>query len=308
MEKIYTSADQLIGNTPLLELTHIEKEFGLKSKLYGKMELFNPAGSTKDRVARQMIEDAEAAGKLKPGTTIIEPTSGNTGIALAAVAATKGYRVIIVMPDTMSVERRRLMQAYGAELVLTDGALDVPGAIEKAQELHRQITPSYIPDQFANTSNPKAHETTTGPEIYRALNGRVHYFIAGIGTGGTLTGTGRYLKSRDPGTKIIAVEPAEAPLLTKGKTGPHRIQGIGDGFVPDVLDKSIYDEVADISDEDAVRIAGEFGKLEGLLVGISSGANIWAGIQIAKREEGKNIVALLADSGDRYLSTGIYGE
>ncbi|MGI6204069.1 MAG: cysteine synthase A [Anaerovoracaceae bacterium] len=307
MGKIYTSADQLVGNTPLLELTHIEEKYGLKSKLYGKLELFNPAGSTKDRIAKKMIEDAEAAGKLKPGTTIIEPTSGNTGIALAAAAATKGYRVIIVMPDTMSVERRQLMQAYGAELVLTDGADDVPGAIAKAQELHKEITPSFIPDQFGNASNPKAHEETTGPEIFRDLSGRVSYFIAGIGTGGTLTGTGRYLKSKDPGTKIIAVEPAEAPLLTKGKSGPHMIQGIGDGFIPDVLDQTIYDEVMDISDKDAVRIAGEFGKLEGLLVGISSGANIWAGIQIAKREEGKNIVALLADSGDRYLSTGIYG-
>lgn len=307
MGKIYTSADQLVGNTPLLELTHIEEKYGLKSRLYGKLELFNPAGSTKDRIAKKMIEDAEAAGKLKPGTTIIEPTSGNTGIALAAAAATKGYRVIIVMPDTMSVERRQLMQAYGAELVLTDGADDVPGAIAKAQELHKEITPSFIPDQFGNASNPKAHEETTGPEIFRDLNGRVSYFIAGIGTGGTLTGTGRYLKSKDPGTKIIAIEPAEAPLLTKGKSGPHMIQGIGDGFIPDVLDQTIYDEVMDISDKDAVRIAGEFGKLEGLLVGISSGANIWAGIQIAKREEGKNIVALLADSGDRYLSTGIYG-
>ena len=310
MAKIYTSADQLIGKTPLLELTHIEKEEGLKATLLAKLEYLNPAGSVKDRIAKAMIDDAEKSGKLKPGATIIEPTSGNTGIGLAAVAAARGYRIIIVMPETMSVERRQLMRAYGAELVLTEGAQGMKGAIAKSEELAKEIEGSFIPGQFVNPANPKAHRETTGPEIYEDTDGKVDIFVAGVGTGGTLTGVGEYLKSKNPKVKIVAVEPADSPVLSKGKAGSHKIQGIGAGFVPDVLDTKIYDEVIAVSNDDAFAVGKKIGKAEGVLVGISSGAAAWAAIQLAKRPEnaGKTIVALLPDTGDRYLSTPLFAE
>ena len=310
MAKIYTSADQLIGKTPLLELTHIEKEEGLKATLLAKLEYLNPAGSVKDRIAKAMIDDAEKSGKLKPGATIIEPTSGNTGIGLAAVAAARGYRIIIVMPETMSVERRQLMRAYGAELVLTEGAQGMKGAIAKSEELAKEIEGSFIPGQFVNPANPKAHRETTGPEIYEDTDGKVDIFVAGVGTGGTLTGVGEYLKSKNPKVKIVAVEPADSPVLSKGKAGSHKIQGIGAGFVPDVLNTKIYDEVIAVSNDDAFAVGKKIGKAEGVLVGISSGAAAWAAIQLAKRPEnaGKTIVALLPDTGDRYLSTPLFAE
>jgi len=310
MAKIYTSADQLIGKTPLLELTHIEKEEGLKATLLAKLEYLNPAGSVKDRIAKAMIDDAEKSGKLKPGATIIEPTSGNTGIGLAAVAAARGYRIIIVMPETMSVERRQLMRAYGAELVLTEGAQGMKGAIAKSEELAKEIEGSFLPGQFVNPANPKAHRETTGPEIYEDTDGKVDIFVAGVGTGGTLTGVGEYLKSKNPKVKIVAVEPADSPVLSKGKAGSHKIQGIGAGFVPDVLDTKIYDEVIAVSNDDAFAVGKKIGKAEGVLVGISSGAAAWAAIQLAKRPEnaGKTIVALLPDTGDRYLSTPLFAE
>ncbi|MBQ8970855.1 MAG: cysteine synthase A [Lachnospiraceae bacterium] len=309
MSKIYTSADQLIGKTPLLELTHIEKELGLKAKLYAKLEYFNPAGSVKDRIAKSMIEEAEASGKLKPDSVIIEPTSGNTGIGLASVAAARGYRLIIVMPETMSVERRQLMKAYGAELVLTEGAKGMKGAIAKAEELAKETPNSFIPGQFVNPANPKAHLETTGPEIYEDTDGKVDVFIAGVGTGGTVTGVGQYLKSKKSDVKIIAVEPASSPVLSKGTAGSHKIQGIGAGFVPDVLDTKVYDEIIAVTNEDAFEIGKKIGKAEGILVGISSGAAAWAAIEVAKRpeSEGKNIVVLLPDTGDRYLSTPLFG-
>ncbi|MBQ7563040.1 MAG: cysteine synthase A [Lachnospiraceae bacterium] len=309
MSKIYTSADQLIGNTPLLELTHIEKELGLKAKIYAKLEYFNPAGSVKDRIAQSMIEDAEASGKLKPDSVIIEPTSGNTGIGLASVAAARGYRLIIVMPETMSVERRQLMKAYGAELVLTEGAKGMKGAIAKAEELAAETPNSFIPGQFVNPANPKAHLEKTGPEIYEDTDGKVDVFIAGVGTGGTVTGVGQYLKSRNPSVKVVAVEPASSPVLSKGTAGSHKIQGIGAGFVPDVLDTKVYDEIIAVTNEDAFEIGKKIGKAEGILVGISSGAAAWAAIEVAKRpeSEGKNIVVLLPDTGDRYLSTPLFG-
>ena len=310
MAKIYTSADQLIGKTPLLELTHIEKVEGLKATLLAKLEYLNPAGSVKDRIAKAMIDDAEASGKLKPGSTIIEPTSGNTGIGLAAVAAARGYRIIIVMPETMSVERRQLMRAYGAELVLTEGAQGMKGAIAKSEELAKEIEGSFLPGQFVNPANPKAHRETTGPEIYEDTDGKVDIFVAGVGTGGTLTGVGEYLKSKNPKVKIVAVEPADSPVLSKGKAGSHKIQGIGAGFVPDVLNTKIYDEVIAVSNDDAFAVGKKIGKAEGVLVGISSGAAAWAAIQLAKRPEnaGKTIVALLPDTGDRYLSTPLFAE
>ena len=310
MAKIYTSADQLIGKTPLLELTHIEKEEGLKATLLAKLEYLNPAGSVKDRIAKAMIDDAEKSGKLKPGATIIEPTSGNTGIGLAAVAAARGYRIIIVMPETMSVERRQLMRAYGAELVLTEGAQGMKGAIAKSEELAKEIEGSFLPGQFVNPANPKAHRETTGPEIYEDTDGKVDIFVAGVGTGGTLTGVGEYLKSKNPKVKIVAVEPADSPVLSKGKAGSHKIQGIGAGFVPDVLNTKIYDEVIAVSNDDAFAVGKKIGKAEGVLVGISSGAAAWAAIQLAKRPEnaGKTIVALLPDTGDRYLSTPLFAE
>ena len=310
MSKIYTSADQLIGHTPLLELTHIEKQEDLKATILAKLEYFNPAGSVKDRIAKKMIDDAEATGKLKPGSVIIEPTSGNTGIGLAAVAAAKGYRIIIVMPETMSVERRQLMKAYGAELVLSEGAKGMKGAIAKADELAAQIPGSFIPGQFVNPANPKAHFETTGPEIYEDTDGEVDIFVAGVGTGGTVTGVGEYLKSKKPGVKIVAVEPASSAVLSTGVAGPHKIQGIGAGFVPKVLNTKVYDEVIPVTNEDAFATGKRIGKSEGVLVGISSGAAVWAALELAKRPEnkGKNIVVLLPDTGDRYLSTPLFAE
>ena len=308
MSKIYTSADQLIGKTPLLELTNIEKKLGLKATILAKLEYFNPAGSVKDRIAKAMIDEAEASGALKPGSVIIEPTSGNTGIGLAAVAAARGYRIIIVMPETMSVERRQLMKAYGAELVLTEGAKGMKGAIAKADELAKEIPDSFIPGQFVNPANPKAHRETTGPEIYEDTDGKVDIFIAGVGTGGTVTGVGEYLKSKNPDVKVVAVEPKDSPVLSEGKAGSHKIQGIGAGFVPDVLNTSVYDEVFPVSNEDAFETGKLLGKSEGVLVGISSGAALYAAIELAKRPEnqGKTIVALLPDTGDRYLSTPLF--
>ena len=310
MSKIYTSADQLIGKTPLLELVHIEKSEGLEARILGKLEYFNPAGSVKDRIAKAMIDDAEASGKLKPGSVIIEPTSGNTGIGLASVAAARGYRIIIVMPETMSVERRQLMKAYGAELVLTEGAKGMKGAIAKVDELAKEIPNSFIPGQFVNPANPAVHKATTGPEIWEDTDGKVDIFVAGVGTGGTITGTGEYLKSRNPNVKVVAVEPAGSPVLSKGTPGAHKIQGIGAGFVPDVLDTKIYDEIITVENEDAFATGKQIGKAEGVLVGISSGAAVWAAIQLAKRPEnkGKTIVALLPDTGDRYLSTPLFAD
>ena len=310
MSHIYTSADQLIGKTPLLELTHIEKKFDLKAKILAKLEYFNPAGSVKDRIAKKMIDDAEASGKLKPGSVIIEPTSGNTGIGLASVAAARGYRIIIVMPETMSVERRQLMKAYGAELVLTEGAKGMKGAIAKADELAAQIPNSFVPGQFVNPSNPKAHFETTGPEIYEDTDGKVDYFVAGVGTGGTITGVGSYLKTRNPSVKVVAVEPESSPVLSKGVSGAHKIQGIGAGFVPDVLDTRIYDEILPISNEDAFAAGKLVGRKEGVLVGISSGAALHAAVELAKRPEnaGKTIVVLFPDTGDRYLSTPLFAD
>ena len=310
MSKIYTSADQLIGKTPLLELSHIEKAEELKAKVLVKLEYFNPAGSVKDRIAKAMIDDAEATGALKPGSVIIEPTSGNTGIGLASVAAARGYRIIIVMPDTMSVERRQLMKAYGAELVLSEGAKGMKGAIAKADELAKEIPNSFIPGQFVNPANPKAHFETTGPEIWEDTDGAVDVFVAGVGTGGTLTGVGQYLKSKKPGVKVVAVEPKDSPVLSEGHAGSHKIQGIGAGFVPDVLDTKIYDEIIPVTNEDAFATGRLVGHKEGVLVGISSGAAVWAAIQLAKRPEnkGKNIVVLLPDTGDRYLSTPLFAE
>ena len=310
MANIYTSADQLIGKTPLLELTHIEKALGLKAKVLAKLEYFNPAGSVKDRVAKAMIDDAEEKGLLKPGSVIIEPTSGNTGIGLAAVAAARGYRIIIVMPDTMSAERRQLMKAYGAELVLSEGAKGMKGAIAKADELAAEIPDSFIPGQFVNPANPKAHFETTGPEIYADTDGEVDIFVAGVGTGGTITGVGEYLKSKKPEVKVVAVEPATSPVLSKGTAGAHKIQGIGAGFVPKVLDTSVYDEIIPVANEDAFAVGKQIGKAEGVLVGISSGAAAWAAIELAKRpeNEGKTIVVLLPDTGDRYLSTPLFAD
>ena len=310
MSKIYTSADQLIGHTPLLELTHIEAQENLSAKILAKLEYFNPAGSVKDRIAKAMIDDAEASGKLKPGSVIIEPTSGNTGIGLAAVAAAKGYRIIIVMPETMSVERRQLMKAYGAELVLTEGAKGMKGAIAKADELAKEIPGSFIPGQFVNPANPAVHKATTGPEIWEDTDGKVDIFVAGVGTGGTVTGVGEYLKSENPNVKVVAVEPASSPVLSKGVAGSHKIQGIGAGFVPDVLDTKVYDEIIPVENEDAFATGKLIGKKEGVLVGISSGAAVWAAIQLAKRPEnkGKTIVALLPDTGDRYLSTPLFAD
>lgn len=310
MANIYTSADQLIGKTPLLELTQIEKSEGLNAKILAKLEYFNPAGSVKDRIAKAMIDDAEAKGILKTGSTIIEPTSGNTGIGLASVAAARGYRIIIVMPETMSVERRQLMKAYGAELVLTEGAKGMKGAIAKAEELAKEIPGSFIPGQFVNPANPEVHERTTGPEIWEDTDGKVDIFVAGVGTGGTITGTGRYLKRKNPDVKVVAVEPASSPVLSQGKAGSHKIQGIGAGFVPDVLDTKIYDEIISVENDDAFAAGKLVGKKEGVLVGISSGAAIWAAIELAKRPEnaGKTIVALLPDTGDRYLSTPLFAD
>lgn len=310
MSKIYTSADRLIGKTPLLELTHIEKKYGLKAKVLAKLEYFNPAGSVKDRVAKKMLDDAEAAGKLTPESVIIEPTSGNTGIGLASVAAARGYRIIIVMPETMSVERRQLMKAYGAELVLTDGTKGMKGAIEKADELAKEIPNSFIPGQFVNPSNPKAHYETTGPEIFEDTDGEVDIFVAGVGTGGTVTGVGEYLKEKKPIVKIVAVEPESSPVLSKGVAGAHKIQGIGAGFVPEVLDTKVYDEIIPVSNEAAFETGRLIGRSEGVLVGISSGAAAYAAVELAKRPEnaGKTIVVLLPDTGDRYLSTPLFGD
>ena len=310
MSKIYTSADQLIGKTPLLELSHIEKAEELKAKVLVKLEYFNPAGSVKDRIAKAMIDDAEATGALKPGSVIIEPTSGNTGIGLASVAAARGYRIIIVMPDTMSVERRQLMKAYGAELVLSEGAKGMKGAIAKADELAKEIPNSFIPGQFVNPANPKAHFETTGPEIWEDTDGAVDVFVAGVGTGGSLTGVGQYLKSKKPGVKVVAVEPKDSPVLSEGHAGSHKIQGIGAGFVPDVLDTKIYDEIIPVTNEDAFATGKRIGHAEGVLVGISSGAAVWAAIELAKRPEnaGKTIVTLLPDTGDRYLSTPLFAD
>ncbi len=310
MSKIYKSADELIGHTPLLELSRIESAHNLQAKIIAKLEYFNPAGSVKDRIAKAMIEEAERAGKLKPGAVIIEPTSGNTGIGLASVAAARGYKAIIVMPETMSVERRQLMKAYGAEVVLSDGSKGMKGAIAKAQELAASTPNSFIPGQFVNPANPKAHLETTGPEIFEDTDGQVDIFVAGVGTGGTVTGVGTYLKSKKPGVKIVAVEPASSAVLSTGVPGPHKIQGIGAGFVPDVLDTKIYDEIITVSNEDAFATGREFGRTEGVLVGISSGAALWAAIELAKRPEnkGKNIVVLLPDTGDRYLSTTLFAE
>ena len=310
MSKIYTSADQLIGHTPLLELTHLEKAEGLKTKILAKLEYFNPAGSAKDRVAKAMIDDAEAKGLLKEGAVIIEPTSGNTGIGLAAVAAARGYRTIIVMPETMSVERRQLMKAYGAELVLTEGAKGMSGAIAKAEQLAKEIPGGFVAGQFVNPANPEAHRQTTGPEIWEDTDGKVDIFVAGVGTGGTITGVGEYLKSKNPNVKIVAVEPAGSPVLSGGKPGPHKLQGIGAGFVPQVLNTSVYDEIIPVENEDAFQTSRRIGSTEGVLVGISSGAAAWAALQLAKRpeNEGKTIVALLPDTGDRYLSTELFGK
>ena len=310
MSKIYTSADQLIGKTPLLELTHIEKEEGLEAKVLGKLEYFNPAGSVKDRIAKAMIDDAEQKGLLKPDSVIIEPTSGNTGIGLASVAAARGYRIIIVMPETMSVERRQLMKAYGAELVLTEGAKGMKGAIAKADELAKEIPNSFIPGQFVNPANPAVHKATTGPEIWEDTDGKVDIFVAGVGTGGTVTGTGAYLKSQNPNVKVVAVEPAASPVLSKGVAGSHKIQGIGAGFVPDVLDTKVYDEIIPVENEDAFATGRALAREEGLLVGISSGAAVFAAAELAKRPEnaGKTIVALLPDTGEHYLSTPMYGD
>ena len=310
MSKIYTSADQLIGKTPLLELTHVEKTENLDARILAKLEYFNPAGSVKDRIAKKMIDDAEEKGLLKPGSVIIEPTSGNTGIGLASVAAARGYRIIIVMPETMSVERRQLMKAYGAELVLTEGAKGMKGAIAKADELAKEIPNSFIPGQFVNPANPQAHRETTGPEIWEDTDGQVDIFVAGVGTGGTVTGVGEYLKSKNPAVKVVAVEPASSPVLSEGKAGSHKIQGIGAGFVPDVLDTEVYDEVIPVKNEDAFATGKAVGRSEGVLVGISSGAALWAAIELAKRPEnkGKTIVALLPDTGDRYLSTALFAD
>ena len=310
MSKIYTSADQLIGHTPLLELTHLEKAEGLKTKILAKLEYFNPAGSAKDRVAKAMIDDAEAKGLLKEGSVIIEPTSGNTGIGLASVAAARGYRTIIVMPETMSVERRQLMKAYGAELVLTEGAKGMSGAIAKAEQLAKEIPGGFVAGQFVNPANPEAHRQTTGPEIWEDTDGKVDIFVAGVGTGGTITGVGEYLKSKNPNVKIVAVEPAGSPVLSGGKPGPHKLQGIGAGFVPQVLNTSVYDEIIPVENEDAFQTSRRIGSTEGVLVGISSGAAAWAALQLAKRpeNEGKTIVALLPDTGDRYLSTELFGK
>ena len=310
MSKIYTSADQLIGHTPLLELTHIEKNNGLEAKVLAKLEYLNPAGSVKDRIAKAMLDDAEAKGLLKPDSVIIEPTSGNTGIGLASVAAARGYRIIIVMPETMSVERRQLMKAYGAELVLTEGAKGMKGAIAKADELAKELPNSFIPGQFVNPANPAAHKATTGPEIWEDTDGKVDIFVAGVGTGGTITGVGEYLKSQNPNVKVVAVEPATSPVLSKGTAGAHKIQGIGAGFVPDVLDTKVYDEIIPVANEDAFAAGKEVGRSEGVLVGISAGAAVWAAIELAKRPEnkGKTIVALLPDTGDRYLSTPLFEE
>ncbi len=310
MSKIYTSADQLIGRTPLLELTHIEKELGLKAKILAKLEYFNPAGSVKDRIAKAMIDDAEQKGLLKEGSVIIEPTSGNTGIGLASVAAARGYRIIIVMPDSMSVERRQLMKAYGAELVLTEGAKGMKGAIARAEELAKEIPSSFLPGQFVNPANPRAHFETTGPEIYEDTDGKVDYFVAGVGTGGTITGTGEYLKSKNPAIRVVAVEPKTTAVLSTGVAGPHKIQGIGAGFVPQVLDTKVYDEIIPVENDDAFTTGRLVGRKEGVLVGISSGAALWAAIELAKRpdSEGKTIVVLMPDTGDRYLSTPLFAE
>lgn len=310
MSKIYTSATQLIGNTPLLELTHIEEKYGLKARILGKMEYLNATGSVKDRIALAMIEDAEAKGLLKKGSVIIEPTSGNTGIGLAAVGTSKGYRVIIVMPETFSIERRKLIRAYGAEIVLSEGAKGMKGAIAKAEELAAQIPDSFIPAQFDNPANAEAHFKTTGPEIWNDTDGKVDFFVAGVGTGGTITGTGRFLKQKDPNIRVVAVEPASSPVLSGGQAGPHKIQGIGAGFVPNVLDTTVYDEIITVANEDAIATGAEFGKTEGLLVGISAGAALYAAISLAQKQEnaGKNIVVILPDSGDRYLSTALFGD
>ena len=310
MSRIYTSADQLIGKTPLLELTHMEKAHDLKAKILAKLEYFNPAGSVKDRIAKAMIDDAEQKGLLREGSVIIEPTSGNTGIGLASVAAARGYRIIIVMPETMSVERRQLMKAYGAELVLTEGAKGMKGAIAKADELAKEIPNSFVPGQFVNPANPRAHFETTGPEIWEDTDGKVDYFVAGVGTGGTITGTGEFLKSKNPAVKVVAVEPKTSAVLSTGVAGPHKIQGIGAGFVPDVLDTKVYDEIIPVDNDDAFQTGKEFGRREGVLVGISSGAAVWAAIELAKRTEnaGKTIVVLLPDTGDRYLSTPLFAD
>ena len=309
-ERIFTSADQLIGGTPLLELTHIEKSFGLEARILAKLEYFNPAGSVKDRIAKAMIDDAEERGLLKEGSVIIEPTSGNTGIGLASVAAARGYRIIIVMPETMSVERRQLMKAYGAELVLTEGAKGMKGAIAKADELAKEIPNSFVPGQFVNPANPRAHFETTGPEIWEDTDGKVDYFVAGVGTGGTITGTGEFLKSKNPAVKVVAVEPKTSAVLSTGVAGPHKIQGIGAGLVPHVLDTKVYDEIIPVDNDDAFQTGKEFGRREGVLVGISSGAAVWAAIELAKRTEnaGKTIVVLLPDTGDRYLSTPLFAD
>ncbi len=310
MANIYTSADQLIGKTPLLELTHLEKKFQLKAKIFAKLEYFNPAGSVKDRVAKAMLDDAEAAGVLTEDSVIIEPTSGNTGIGLCSVAAARGYRVIIVMPETMSVERRQLMKAYGAELVLTEGAKGMKGAIEKADELAKEIPHAFVPGQFVNPSNPKAHFETTGPEIYADTDGEVDFFVAGVGTGGTITGVGQYLKSQNPAIKVVAVEPATSSVLSTGVAGAHKIQGIGAGFVPKILDTTVYDEIITVDNEAAFETGRLIGRNEGVLVGISSGAALWAALELAKRpgNEGKNIVVLFPDTGDRYLSTPLFAD
>lgn len=310
MSNIYTSADQLIGKTPLLEFSHIEQDEKLEARLLGKLEYFNPSGSVKDRIAKAMIDDAEKKGQLKPGSTIIEPTSGNTGIGLAAVAAARGYRIIIVMPETMSIERRKLMRGYGAELVLTEGAKGMKGAIAKASELHETTPNSFIPGQFVNPANPAIHRATTGPEIWEDTDGKVDVFVAGVGTGGTITGVGEFLREKNPNVKIVAVEPEDSPVLSKGVSGSHKIQGIGPGFIPDVLDTKIYDEIITVTNDDAFATGKQIGRSEGVLVGISSGAAVWAALQVAKRPEnkGKNIVVLLPDTGDRYLSTALFDE
>ena len=310
MSKIYSRADQLIGKTPLLELTHIEREIGLEARILAKLEYFNPAGSVKDRIAKAMIDDAEQKGLLKPGSVIIEPTSGNTGIGLASVAAARGYRILIVMPETMSIERRQLMRAYGAELVLTEGALGMKGAIAKADELAREIPDSFIPGQFVNPANPAVHKATTGPELWADTDGTIDLFVSGVGTGGTITGVGEYLKSQNPAVRIVAVEPAASPVLSKGTAGSHKIQGIGAGFVPAVLDTNVYDEIIAVENDDAFATGRQIGRAEGILVGISSGAAVWAVIQLARRPEnkGKTIVALLPDTGDRYLSTPLFAD